>query len=243
MKHIASLLAVTFVMLCAFLFSTFSYAQGSIELAPLRLVLSDSVTISTLIVKNRSSTPTLVQLELLSWSQKNNQDVLEPTRDVLISPPVFTIPANGEQILRAVLRRKADANKELCYRLFVREVQDQSQPVTKGSVNVLLNISIPIFIEPAAKASSKLLWHATTDVHKVNIKLVNDGLQHIQIKSFQLSNDSANPISQNVMRYVLPGSSTEWTFENKDAPFKSPLTLHVITDNGDLRETITLEQP
>ena len=244
MKHIASLLAVTFVMLCAFLLSTFSYAQGSIQLAPLRLVLSDSTTISTLIVKNRSSTPTLVQLELLSWSQKNNQDVLEPTRDVLISPPVFTIPANGEQILRAVLRRKPDANKELCYRLFVREVEDQSRPVTKGSVNVLLNISIPIFIEPAAKVSSKLLWHASLDgANKINIKLVNDGLQHIQIKSFQLSNDSANPISQNVMRYVLPGSSTEWTFENKDAPFKSPLTLQAITDNGDLRETITLEQP
>lgn len=244
MKHIASLLTITFMMLCASLFSTFSYAQGSMQLAPLRLALSDSVTTSTLIVKNRSDTPTLVQLELLSWSQKNNDNVLEPSRDVLISPPVFTIPANGEQILRAVLRRKADPNKELSYRLFVREVQDQSSLATDGSVKVLLNISIPIFIEPAAKLSSKLLWHASmSGAHKINIKLANNGLQHVQIKSFQLSSDGVNPISQNVMRYVLPGSSTEWTFENKDAPFKSPLTLQAITDNGDLRETITLEQP
>ena len=244
MKRIASLGVIAFVMLCVFLFSPFAYAQGAIELTPLRLVLSDSVTTSTLIVKNRSDTPTLVQLKLLSWSQKNNEDVLEPSRDVLISPPVFTIPANGAQILRAVLRRKADANKELCYRLYVREIEDQSRPVTNGSVNALLNISIPIFIEPVAKLSSKLLWHASTDgAHKINIKLVNDGSQHIQIKSFQLSSGSANSISQNVMRYVLPGNSTKWTFENMDVPFKSPLTLQAITDKGDLRETITLEQP
>lgn len=244
MNRIASFSIIVLVMLCAFLFSSFAYSEGSIQLAPLRLVLSDAVTTSTLTVKNRSETPTLVQLELLSWSQKNNEEVLEPTRDILISPPVFTIPANGEQLLRVVLRHKADANKELSYRLFVREVADQSQPATNGSIKVLLNISIPIFVESASKQSPKLVWHASMDdTQKIKVKLVNDASQHVQIKSFQLSSKGVSPIIQNTMRYVLPSSSIEWTFENKSATFKFPLILQVITDNGDLSKTLTLEKP
>ena len=243
MKHIVSLMTVFTVMLCALLFSTVAYATGYIQISPLRLVLSDTVNTTTLIVKNRAITPSLVQLELLAWSQQNNTEILDPTRDILISPPVFTIAANSEQILRVVLRRKADSNKELTYRLFLREVEDKSQIAKAGEIKVLLNISIPIFVQPMIKPQPKLLWRASVDAaQKIQLKLINEGSQHIQIKSFQLASGDKN-LYQSSMRYVLPGSTVEWVIDAKGLTLNSSLSLQAVTDNGDLRETITLEKP
>lgn len=239
----ASLIVVAITTLCAFLFSSVAYAAGSIQLSPLRLLMSDSVNTATLIVKNRGNTPSLVQVELLNWTQKANEEILEPTRDVLISPPVFTIAANSEQILRVVLRRKADSNKELSYRLILREVEDKSQVVSAGEIKVLLNISIPVFVQPSNKPQPQLVWRASVeDEKKLHIKLINNGTQHIQIKSFKLLNGDKN-ISQSTMRYVLPDNTTEWLLDAKELPLNAPLTLQAVTDNGDLRETITLEKP
>ena len=254
-RHTALIIRMA-LTLCAFLFSTVSLAEGALQLAPLRLVFSSvsianasnhSANTATLTVKNRGDTASLVQLEILSWSQKENEEVLEPTRDILISPPVFTIAAKSEQTLRAVLRRKPDANNQLSYRLFVREVQDQSQPVEPGAIKVLLNISIPVFVEPinkpTANLQSQLKWSAKrVQANKLHIKLNNAGTQHIQIKSFQISSHDKT-IGQNAMRYALAGSSVEWVIEAKDLPLNTPLLLQAVTDNGDLRETIALEQP
>lgn len=243
MKHIASSVAVYITMLCALLFSTVAYATGSIQISPLRLELSDTHSTSILIVKNRANTPSLVQLELSAWSQQNNEEILEPSRDILISPPVFTIAANSEQIIRVVMRRKADRGKELTYRLFLREVEDKSQISKAGEIKVLLNISIPIFVQPMVKAQPKLLWRASVDsAKKIQLKLINEGNQHIQIKSFQLGSGDQH-LNQTSMRYVLPSSTIEWTLDAKDLPLYSPLTLQAVTDNGDLREIITLEKP
>lgn len=242
MKRITTLIVITSTMLCAFLFLSAAQAEGSLQISPLRLTLSESTAITTLTVKNRGTTPSLVQLEVLNWTQKNNADVFEPTRDILVSPPVFTIAPGAEQILRAVVRRKADNNTELTYRLFVREVQDQARPAEENTIKVLLNISIPIFIPANIKSSPKLLWSAKRiNPQKISLKLANNGAQHIQIKSFQLLNADGKKILQNTMRYVLPSNTAEWALESTEQAFQSPLTLQATTDHGELRETITLE--
>ena len=237
------LVYILFSLLCP----TFSYAGGSLQLSPLRLSLSESTSVTTLTVRNRSTTPSLLQVELLSWKQKDGVDYFEPTRDILISPPVFTVAPNGEQILRAVIRRKPHAKDELTYRLFVQEVQDKSRPVDSGSINVLLNISIPVFIQPAITPKQQLVWSAQTMAdNKVILKLANTGSNHIQVKSFELKATNDLMIAENSMRYVLPNTSTEWTLNSHPKDFKSLLNtnnlqINAKTDNGDLLETVSLE--
>ncbi|MBC7698390.1 MAG: molecular chaperone [Bacteroidia bacterium] len=243
MKRITALIATTSLMLCVFLFASLAYAEGSLQLSPLRLSLSDLENITTLTVKNRGATSSLVQLEVLNWTQKNGVDIFEPTRDILVSPPVFTIAPGAEQVLRAVSRRKADNNKELTYRLFVREVQDQAKPADDNTIKVLLNISLPIFIQSDIKSLPKLVWSAKNiSAQKFSLKLTNNGMQHIQVKSFQLIDTNGDKILQNTMHYVLPDSATEWILEGSLQSFKSPMTIQALTDNGELRETITLEK-
>lgn len=243
MKKIALNLALNTILLCYLLcISTASHGEGSLQLSPLRLSLSDLSSVTTLTVKNRGNSPSLVQIELFKWTQKDGVDYFEPTRDVLVSPPVFTIKPDGEQILRAVIRRKSDANQELTYRLFIREVQDQARPAADNSIKVLLNISIPIFIQPTNAPKQQLIWTVqNVSPDKISLKLNNTGSQHIQIKSFQLQSADEVIVAENKMSYVLPGTSTEWQLVIKSHVIKSPIVINAITDNGELSETITLE--
>ena len=52
-----------------------------------------------------------------------------PTRDVLVSPAVFTIPANGSQIVRVALRRAAGS---ACRSSFPLGVSGQAGSCTKA---------------------------------------------------------------------------------------------------------------
>jgi fimbrial chaperone protein len=43
-------------------------------------------------------------VQLFAWSQDAGQDILQPTTDLLVSPPVFTVQPGQSQLLRIALR-------------------------------------------------------------------------------------------------------------------------------------------
>jgi len=83
-------------------------------------------------VRNENDAEVVVQVETLLWSQADGQDVLDPTRDLIASPAVFTLPARGSQLIRVALRREPDARRELSYRLVVQEVPPAPDPDFMG---------------------------------------------------------------------------------------------------------------
>ena len=99
---------------------------GSFSISPLRAVLSASAQTGSLTLRNQEATPVVVQAEVMLWQQADGQDQLTPSRDVLVSPAVFTLPGNGSQLVRVALRRPADPQRELSYRLILTEVPQQA---------------------------------------------------------------------------------------------------------------------
>ena len=55
--------------------------------------------------RGRRASP--VQVETLVWSQAAGEDKLEPTKDLLVSPTVFTLPPRGSQLVRVALQAAA----------------------------------------------------------------------------------------------------------------------------------------
>ena len=133
---------------------------GTFSISPLRAELSSRAQTGALTLRNQESTPVVVQAEVLLWEQAEGEDKLSPTRDVLVSPAVFTIPGNGSQLVRVALRRAADAQRELSYRLILTEVPQQASPEFTG-LNVALRLSLPIFVAPITTAEPRLEWSAT----------------------------------------------------------------------------------
>jgi len=223
---------------------------GTFSISPLRAELSSSVQTGALTLRNQESTPVVVQAEALLWGQAEGEDQLSPTRDVLVSPAVFTIPGNGSQLVRVALRRPADAQRELSYRLILTEVPQQASPQFTG-LNVALRLSLPIFVAPTTTAEPRVEWSATRSaVGQMALTARNAGTAHARILNFNVSPAAGSTpgIQQDVTAYLLPGQARTWTLDNKQNEATSStdwqrLRVKGTTEAGDFEVEIQPEGP
>lgn len=192
---------------------------GSFSISPLRVELSAAAQTGALTVRNPEGVPIVVQAEAMLWEQAEGEDRLTPTRDVLVTPVIFTIPAQGSQLLRVALRRPADATRQLSYRLILTEVPQQASPEFTG-LSMALRISLPVFVQPATDARPALAWSAARNPDgAVVLTARNSGAAHDRVLSFVVSasGSATDGVEQNVAAYLLPGQSRTWTLEPAEA--------------------------
>jgi len=159
---------------------------GSFMVTPVRVTLSSAQPIVALTVRNDSSDSTVVQIEMATWSQEAGKDVHAATRDVIATPPIFTVPPGATQVVRVGLRRTADAERELTYRLFLQEVPPPPKPEFKG-LRIALRMSIPVFVAPPVAVAPALEWRAVREAQGwLNVSVRNAGKAHVQIADFRL---------------------------------------------------------
>lgn len=215
---------------------------GTLSVSPVRATLSAGQQVGALTVRNDGAQPTVVQLEVLSWSQQEGKDVYTPTKEVLATPPIFTVPAGGSQIVRVGLRRAPDPRRELTYRLYLQEVPPPPKPDFQG-LQVALRIGVPVFVLPPAPAKPVLRWQVSrTAQGQLQVRLTNSGNAHIQVANFKLVPVGGEPLpTRQVAAYVLPGQSRDWLVE---APAPSPgamLRVSAQTDAGDVEAEVVVE--
>lgn len=211
-------------------------AAGSFSISPVRVELSSKQTMGVLTVRNEEDAPVFIQVETLAWSQADGNEVYTPTRDILATPPVFTVPAKGQQILRIALRRPADATAELNYRLVLQEVMPEA-PKDFTGLRVALRLSLPIFVQPPAGSQAELEWraHFDTDGNLV-VEANNTGNGHIQLSGFSVhyADRAEATFTHSGAKYVLPGSQVRWTFK-QDGGSDQPgaLIIRGFSDRGE----------
>lgn len=192
---------------------------STFQVNPVTVTLSADKPVAALTVRNVGADPTVVQLQLTSWSQVDGADKYVPTSDILATPPIFTLPANGSQVIRVGFRRPPDGQGEHAYRLFLQEIPPPLKPGFKG-LRMSLRISLPVFVRSAQAAAPQLHWQATPAGHgQVEIRVSNDGPAHIKLSRFELSADGdSKPLSMPQQPvYVLSGSTHEWTIRAPDS--------------------------
>src|SRR5580693_2893946 len=70
-----------------------SVAAGSFSVAPIRIELGPSHIVEALTIHNENDAPITLQARVVDWSQAGGTDRYADTRDVLVTPPVLSIPA------------------------------------------------------------------------------------------------------------------------------------------------------
>jgi len=151
---------------------------------------------------NRGSSDTLLQLNVLSWTQDATGDVLAPTREVLANPGVFLLKGGEQQVARFALRTKADV-QERSYRIVIQEVPRQR---VENGLATVLRLMVPIFV-PTPNPNVAVEWNARRSAQGIEIMVRNVGNTHVQIKKVDLSGDTMAPVSKTVNLYVLPGAT------------------------------------
>jgi fimbrial chaperone protein len=215
---------------------------ASFQVSPLRMTLSAEHSTDVLRVMNSSTTPTVVQLQIEAWSQEDGKDVYTPSRNLLATPPIFTVTPGNQQVVRVGMRAKPDAKQEICYRLFLTEVPPSPASGFRG-VQIALRVGLPIFVEPAMDTAPALKWSAKRSAPtELQVSAANTGTAHAQILKLTLETAGrGRTLAQESGAYILPGALHNWTIKlASPLPANTPLEITADTDRGTLHAQLVL---
>lgn len=215
-------------------------AGASLEVNPVRLTLSRAQLVAALTVRNAGDRPAVLHLKLMAWAQDGAADRYAPTRELLATPPIFTLAPGATQTVRVGLRRAIDAERELAYRLYLQEVPDSVSPAATG-VRIALRIGVPVFVLPEAPAAPLLRWRAERAAGAILLYAENTGKAHARIVALSLLADSRTA-AEAAGAYILPGQSWRWRLAVPRVPDAGArLRVSAKTDSGDLDADVALE--
>ena len=132
-------------------------SAGSLQVEPVLVDVTAPGAASTLTLRNEGATPINAQIRVFRWSLVDGQEKLEPTDDVVASPPSVTLTPKGQYTARVVRVSKQPVTGEESYRLLVDQLPDLSQQ-KNGAVNLLVRYSIPVFFGAPDKKSPTVAW-------------------------------------------------------------------------------------
>jgi fimbrial chaperone protein len=220
--------------------------SSTFSIAPIRVELSGSQSMEVLTVRNDGDAPIVIQARAMAWTQEDGVDSFVETHEVLVAPPVLTVPAQGSQIVRVALRRPADAGRELSYRLFLREVPQATAQAERG-LTVALQMSLPVFIapeqpEPTPRIEWRGRWH---DDGTLELNALNLGQQHLQLFNMRLElGTSQREVDVRPNRYVLAGAQGSWLVKPPgDLRREGSILVHGDSDRGEFSAPVALPLP
>ncbi len=225
-------------------------AQWNVD--PVRVELSAEQQTAAIIVRNESDEPSSIQIQAVVWSQLNGQDVYTPTRELLVSPPIATIPPKSDQVIRVALRRPADLTHELAYRINLQELPQPLQPESgagAGGVQVALRIGLPVFVQSQkGDAKPEMSWRVSrVSDNQLKIGVRNRGNAHVQISDFSLyAAGDAQPITGEAgSSYVLAGQEREWLLKTRSPQriVDGRIRLKAYTDADTVDAQLVLGRP
>jgi len=125
---------------------------SNFEIAPVVLELSSSRTAGVIKIVNNDNHVVSLQIRAFDWNQADSKDDLQPTQNLIISPPVFSLAPGASQVIR-VVSKQAAGSSEIAFRLLIDEIPSAAEGAT---INFKFRISMPVFIAANGPAKTQL---------------------------------------------------------------------------------------
>ncbi|MEA3044994.1 MAG: fimbrial chaperone protein [Sphingomonadales bacterium] len=204
---------------------------SSLEISPVSVNLVAGQSTRVIEIRNRGGSSVAIQIRAYAWSQSGNTDVLVPTRDIILSPPIFTIPAGASQTIRLLLRGPGGTG-ERSYRLLLDEVL--SPDAQRSQVGIALRISLPVITAAASPPSRSLRWRARRGPgNQILVSAANTGNVYDKVHAIAVTlPDGSHPAiaSSGDNPYLLTNAQREWVVQG--ATPAPTLRLNVTTQAG-----------
>jgi fimbrial chaperone protein len=207
-----------------------SHAAGAINIAPTRLELNARSRYTSFTLTNSGNMPMLFQVEAHAWTQKGNDDLLTPTRDLIVAPPVLSIDAGTARIVRVALRDVQPGARELSYRLIVSQVPDK---VKAPGLRFIYQLNVPLFVAPASAVQRRLAWSARLDhvKRRIAVTIENVGNVHFRIDELRLYGGFGGNVPLGSLKDshdVLAGAMRVYDVALYDLPQGSAITVEAL---------------
>lgn len=207
---------VASALACLFWLAAAAGHAASLQVAPTLVTVPAQRTAEGLVLSNSGADTLHAQVRVFRWTQQNGEDVLTPTQDIALSPPMLEIPGGGTQLVRIVRIGPPPQNgTEASYRMLVDELPIEQSAEEGAGLRFVLQYSIPVFLSPAGDATvaPTLRARLRDEGGRPALELANRGNGHAQIADLAfVANDGTRfDIAEGLAGYVLPGNRRRWT--------------------------------
>ncbi|WP_244814068.1 molecular chaperone [Caballeronia sp. Lep1P3] len=198
--------AVLFALICG---SSLCFA-ASLQISPVSIQLHANEAGQVINLRNAGDQAIHAQVRVFTWDQANDEDHLEPTRDLLASPPIAEVPAGGAQVIRLIRTGQETATQERAYRLLIDELP--TTDAASQGVQFRFRYSVPLFVEPdGSRGTFDLSWSIIEKNGQPFLRVANSGTVHARLSAVSLEvNGASVPIAAGLLGYVLPGRARVW---------------------------------
>ncbi len=209
---------------------------GSLQVSPTFVEIAAPAAASSITLRNSGSIPLKAQVRVFRWTQADGKDVLEPTTDLVASPPMVSVAGGKQAVVRLVRHTKQPLAGEESYRILVDEIPGL---VTKTSTNqsslqLAFRYSVPVFAMPQAKGKPSLTWSAAKRDGKTLITAVNNGDRRVRLADFRVKDARGKEVvvAKGLAGYVLARSSMSWVAPSTIQAGSTPILIAADGDQG-----------
>lgn len=213
----------------------------SLQLSPVLIDLADGTAAAKVTVSNVGDKPIHAQIRVFKWSQKGGKDVIEPTQDVIASPPITAIAPSGEQVVRIVRVDKSALPGEASYRLLIDQIPDRAAP-TRSAVQLAMRYSVPVFFAPTQQRAPQLAWMLEQRNGVAIVTATNSGARRARIAELGILHESGAIVTsrKGLVGYVLGNSTASWELPGVRFPRGATVSITAQGDDGPIKGTTTV---
>ena len=211
---------------------------ATLQISPVMVDMAPQQGASGITLRNPDAMPVYGQVRVYAWEQRDGDDVLLPTDEIQVSPPIIQVPPRSEQLVRLVRASREPAAIEKSYRLVIDEIPDPSTPAVNGVV-LRLRYSVPVFVAGATpEPRPELSWRAAREGKEWVLSLNNTGTRYAQVASLQVLDSGGKPVAEvdGLVGYALAQRQRQWRIPGRpQAP--GPVRIKALINGGTISAT------
>ena len=205
------------------------------SVTPIRIYMAPKDKAIAVTITNDGDEEVVMQADVYLWKQKpNGEDDLTLTEDMFLSPPIIKLKGKSHQVVRLARMNRTPSEKQLTYRMIVREIPEASPAKANIQLQIALAFSMPVFITPPGASSKLDCVVERTAANSVNAVCENKGNAYAQPLDFELTNVAGDILaSSDKGGYILPSIKRSFDIKSADKNIpggKAKLTVRL--DDG-----------
>lgn len=217
-----------------------------IDVSPIRIILKAKQATSSLTITNKKRRPISFQVTTFKRSIVDGRESLTVTEDLIFNPPIFKLLPQQSQVIRVGMETDLGGATEKLYRILLEEIPLES-PQVRAEVNVLMNLSIPIYVEPVGGPEPRLAFNGLDKTQRnPTLMISNTGNAHLIIQGLSLTNESKRKINSDLKSPIFLATGQSGTVPLKvpsDFALTGKFSVELDTSHGMKYEDITLQVP
>jgi len=212
---------------------------AALSVIPITVTVVGPATIGTITLRNREVQPLNAQVRVFRWTQFDGHDKLVPTDDVVASPPIVTISAGADYVVRLQRVASSQIIGEEAYRTVIDELPNPNRQ-RNGTVAIVLRYLVPTFFLSPDASQPRLIWSLARHRNARILTATNSGDKRIQITDLKLKTRTHRTllIARGLAGYVLGHSSRTWIVPARSGPLSGGIVL-ASSDHGHIHAALS----